>query len=257
MLVDNKEKMIDLYKMIFKRKSIRKFDKNLSISDLELEKLHNEIINNVPLIEGINVEFDIVDRKETTAKRGEYCLLMYSEEKPFFLENAGYMLEQIDLFLTSLDIGVCWYGVAKPEAMTYKGLKYVIMLAFGKCQSKDFRVDQSEFKRKPIKDIWKGNTFKEIANDLRIAPSGCNLQPWRIISKEKSIKVFREFSMNLFPDKKKEFYKETDFSLIDMGICLYYLDISLFHNGYTFHRKLHTEHSSHEELTQIATYHIE
>lgn len=257
MTVNNKEKILDLHKMIFKRKSIRKFDKNLSVSDQELEKLYNEIINIKPLISDINVEFAIVDRKKTTANRGEYCLLMYSEEKPLYLENAGYMLEQIDLFLTSLNIGVCWYGVAKPELMSYKGLKYVIMLAFGKCQSKDFRVDETEFKRKSIKDIWKGSTFREIANNLRIAPSGCNLQPWRIISEEKIIKVFREFNMNSFPEKKKEFYKETDFSLIDMGICLCYLEISLLHNGYTFNRKLHIKDSSHEALTQIATYNIE
>jgi hypothetical protein len=35
------------------------------------------------------------------------------------------MLEQIDLFMTSLNIGVCWYGVAKPKEMLYDGLKYV------------------------------------------------------------------------------------------------------------------------------------
>jgi uncharacterized protein YukE len=107
MLVNNQEKIIDLYEMMFKRKSIRKFDKKLLISEQELEKLRNEINNLVPLIDNINVEFVITDRKKTTASRGEYCLLMYSEEKPLYLENAGYMLEQTDLFLATLDIGVC------------------------------------------------------------------------------------------------------------------------------------------------------
>ena len=167
------------------------------------------------------------------------------------------MLEQVDLFLTTLDIGVCWYGVAKPEAMAHDGLKYAVMLAFGKCQSKDFRVDLSEFKRKPVKDIWKGNAFQAIGNELRIPPSGCNLQPWRMISEEKTIRVFRQFNMRSFPAKKREFYSETDFSLIDMGICLCYLELSLEYHGYSYNRKLHPDDIPHEELTQIATYHIE
>ncbi len=256
MSISNHEKIKKLHKMMYKRKSIRKFDKDLSISEQELEKLKNEIINITPLIEDINVEFLIVDRKKTTASRGDYCLLMYSEEKPFYLENAGYMLEQMDLFFAESNIGVCWYGVAKPETMIYKNLKYVIMLAFGKCQPEDFRVNQSDFKRKPIKNIWTGNLFLEVANDIRIAPSGCNLQPWRIMCEENNIKVFREFNMSSFPDKKRELYTEIDFSLIDMGICLYYMDISLGYYGYTYIRELDLEHTPNEELVQIATYHI-
>jgi hypothetical protein len=131
------------------------------------------------------------------------------------------------------------------------------MLAFGKCQPKDFRVDPSEFKRKPLKAIWEGNTFLEIGNELRIAPSGCNLQPWRIVSDENTISVYRHFNMNTFPAKKRAFYKETDFSLIDMGICLYYLDLSLKYHGYTYKKILHQENTSNQELTKIATYHIE
>ena len=94
MLVNNQEKIIDLYEMMFKRKSIRKFDKNLSVSNQELEKLKNGINNLVPLVDNINVAFVIADRKETTAQRGEYCLLMYSEEKPFYLQNVGICLSK-------------------------------------------------------------------------------------------------------------------------------------------------------------------
>ena len=153
----------DLYNMVFKRKSIRKFDKSLSISDEELTILQTKINELKPLKKDIKVRFVIVNRKQTNAKRGEYCLLMYSEKKSFYLQNVGYMLEQIDLFLASCNIGVCWYGVAKPQEMKYDGLKYVIMLAFGKCRSEDFRKDISEFKRKPINFIWHGNYFLEIA----------------------------------------------------------------------------------------------
>ena len=235
---------------------MRKFDRNLSISIEELGILEAKLKEIKPLVDDIKVQFVIVTRKQTTAKRGEYCLLMYSEEKPFHLQNAGYMLEQIDLFLTSLNVGVCWYGVTKPKNMQYEGLKYVIMLAFGKCRTEDFRNDISEFKRKSLSKIWQGDYFLDLAKVIRIAPSGCNLQPWRIYCSSNEIKVYKDTNKQSFPEKKLAYYNETDFSLIDMGICLCYLDISLMYKGFYFERELHQDHDTNKEMMNIATYQI-
>lgn len=247
-----------MYNMVFKRKSIRNFDKNLSISEDELQAIKDYIMKVEPLCPDIKVTFDIVDRKKTTAKRGEYCLVMYSEEKENHLQNAGYMLEQIDLFLASCNIGVCWYGVAEPKEHVSNGLKYIILLAFGKCSSDDFRKDISEFKRKEVEIIWNGNHFLEIAKAVRIAPSGCNQQPWRIFTKSDEIRVCAYSNTKAFPTKKLEYFNKTNFSLIDMGICLYYIELSLHHNGYSYERKLNQVHEahSHDELIEIATYYI-
>jgi hypothetical protein len=242
--------------MIFKRKSIRKFDKTLSISEEELVILEARINELKPLLKDINVQFSIVERDQTTAKRGEYCLLMYSEKKPFYLQNAGYMLEQIDLFLASYNIGVCWYGVAKPLDKQYAGLKYIIMLAFGKCRSVDFRKNVSEYKRKPINSIWHGNYFLDIAEVVRIAPSGCNLQPWRITCSNNEIKVCKNSTTKGFPNKKLALYRETDFSLIDMGICLCYLEICLSQKSFSYERQLHEENEAGNLLMDIADYYI-
>lgn len=57
------------YPMIFKRKSL-------------LEK-------------HIRVEIKIVPKNETTCKRGEYCILLFSEKKR--LKNIGYIKTQLDL----------------------------------------------------------------------------------------------------------------------------------------------------------------
>lgn len=246
----------DLYPVVFKRKSIRKFDKNLSITEEELTSLNRKINELKPLANDIKVQFVIKDRKQTTAKRGEYCLLMYSEEKPCYLQNAGYMLEHVDLFLATCNIGVCWYGVAKPQEQILNGLKYVIMLAFGKSKSSDFRKDISEFKRKDERIIWQGDYFLDIAKVVRIAPSGCNLQPWRIFCNSNEIKVYKYSNTKSFPAKKLAFYNETDFSLIDMGICLCYLEISLLYHGYNYEKKLTPDNDSIEELVEIASYHI-
>lgn len=251
-------KIPELYNMVFKRKSIRKFDKSLSISKEELISLNTKINGLKPLLADIKVQFDIVERNKTTAKRGEYCLLMYSEEKPCHLQNAGYMLEQIDLFLASCNIGVCWYGTVKPKEKISNVLKYVIMLAFGKCKSSDFRKNISEFKRKEERIIWKGNYFLDIAKVVRIAPSGCNLQPWRIFCNSNEIKIFKNSNRKSFSAKKLAYYNEIDFSFIDMGICLCYLEISLLYNGYCYERKVNQDDdsNSNEELIEIATYHI-
>lgn len=244
------------YNIIFKRKSIRKFDKNLSVSYEELKKINERINALEPLIDNIKIQIDLVDKKQTTAKRGTYCLLMYSEEKPGYLQNAGYMLEQLDLFLASLNIGVCWYGVARPKSSINNGLKYVVMLAFGKCLPEDFRQNISEFKRKDIHLIWEGDPMPDIAEVVRLAPSGCNLQPWRFCCAKNEISVCRNVNMNGFPAKKMELYNETDFSYVDMGIVLYYLEIALEHKKLSYDRFISKNFESKEEMIEIAKYRL-
>lgn len=72
-----------------------------------------KIKNLIPLVNGIKIKYKIVPREKTTSKRGEHCLLIYSEEKEHYLLNIGYMFEQLDLYLASKNIGVCWYGMGK------------------------------------------------------------------------------------------------------------------------------------------------
>ena len=93
--------MDELYKMIFKRKSVWKYSDDLKISDTELEDINKKIKELVPLVDSIKVKCVIAPREETTSKRGEYCLLIYSEEKDNYLLNVGYMFEQLDLYLAS------------------------------------------------------------------------------------------------------------------------------------------------------------
>lgn len=246
-----------LYDMIFKRRTFRKFDRSLSLSEKELVEIQSTILKVEPLLKTIEVRMRIVNRNQTTAKRGQYCLLLYSEEKPFYLVNAGYILEQIDLLMASCHIGVCWYGVAKPKEMHFEGLNYVIMLAIGKCKPEDFRKNISEFRRKPVNDIWEGHFIPELAGVIRLAPSGCNLQPWRITCSGKEIKVYKQSTMKSFPEKKRILYEQTDYSCIDIGICLCFLEISLLYNGYCFKRVLNHNTGPHEEGLEIASYEID
>lgn len=46
--------------------------------------------------------------------------------------NAGFIGEQLDLWLVEHNIGSLWFGIGKPDEPTYNGLYYVIMIAVHK-----------------------------------------------------------------------------------------------------------------------------
>ena len=115
-----------------------------------------------------------------------------SEKKDNYLQNIGYLGEQLDLYLVSKNIGTLWFGIGKVKEKNLDGLDFVIMIAISKVDSEDkFRKDMFKSKRKNLEEIWSGDHFLNIANIVRFAPSACNTQPWLVESKEKELKVYR------------------------------------------------------------------
>lgn len=227
-------------------------DEALSLTEDELREVKQTTEKLIPLINDIKVRFKVVERANTTAKRGEYCLLMYSGKKPLYLLNAGYMQEQMDLLLTLHEIGVCWYALAKPKGTQLNGLDYVIMLTFGKSRPQDFRNNISEFKRKSREELWQGDFDSDVTEAVRLAPSACNTQPWRIVSNSNCIKVYRNTKIKSFiPPSKLPYYNS-----IDMGICLCFLEISVIKKGYEFDRRLILQEKFSPDLLKIASYSI-
>ena len=128
------------------------------------------------------------------------------------------------------------------------------MLAFGKCLAENFRYNTSEFKRKDPRLIWKGNFMPDIASVVRLAPSGCNLQPWRFSCAKNEIIVYRNVNMKKFPAKKKALYDETDFSFIDMGIVLHYLEIALKYKQFKYIKIIRLNYNPEKEEIEVAKY---
>ena len=139
----------------------------------------------VPLYADIKVRMDIVGRKQvkcicpwTTPQ----LIAVYSEEKEGWLENVGFLFQQMDLYLQTLGLGVCWLGMGRmnPKTTTsVEGMQFVIMLAFGYPKADPLRTDVREFKRKPMEEITdKADPRLEPA---RLAPSAVNSQPWYFI----------------------------------------------------------------------------
>ena len=245
-----------LYEIIFKRKSFHLF-RNIGKEKItleELEDIEKEFIKLKPLVEDIKVKIKIVNN--TTCHRGqEYCILFYSEKKDNYLQNIGYLGEQLDLYLVSKNIGTLWFGIGRPKEKEIDGLDYVIMMAIAKVDSSDkFRKDMYKSKRKDISEIWNGDSYLDIANIVRFAPSACNTQPWKVESSDKELKIYRyrkEGKRGIMP-KNMVIY----FNQIDVGIFLCFLEICLNKNQIYFNRSLFVEEDHEKELNLLAIYKI-
>lgn len=245
------------YQMIFKRKSFHLFRErnNISISLEEIEKIKEFFKNCKPLIEDIKVDIKIKKADETTCKRNEeYCICLYSENKDNYLANIGYIGEQMDLYLASLNIGALWFGIGKVINDDNK-LEFVIMIAIAHVNEEKFRSDMYKSKRKPLEEIWIGEEYKEIGNIVRFTPSACNTQPWKVYVNNNKLEVYRYKK----PGKRgiMPVDKVIRYNRIDMGIFLFMLELCLEKYNIKYNKELFNDNSSDDVLeTKIASYNI-
>lgn len=243
-----------LYQMVFKRKSFHIFKNTLIISEEELAQIETAFLECKPLIPEIKVSMKIVPAAATTCKRGqEYCILLYSEKKEGYLPNIGYLGQQLDLILASMNIGALWFGIGKTDVRSDGELDFVIMIAIAKMEETKFRKNMFKSKRKPIEEIWFGEYYLEAGNIARFAPSACNTQPWIVESNEQELRVFRykkPGKRGIMPADKVSFYNR-----IDIGIFLLILEVCLKHGGIVFERTLF-EDKKEEKKNLVAIYAI-
>lgn len=247
----------NLYDMIFKRKSFHLFRNigNEHITEDELKEIEIEFNNFKPLVEDIKVKIKIV-KDSTTCKRGqEYCILLYSEKKDNYLQNIGYIGEQLDLYLVSKNIGTLWFGIGKVEEKQLDGLDFVIMIAIAKIDSEEkFRKNMYKSKRKELSEIWNGDYHLDVANVVRFTPSACNTQPWLVESSEKELKVYRyrkPGKRGIMPVNMVKYYNQ-----IDIGIFLCLVELCLNKNNIKFEKTLYIEEDVDNEKNLTAIYKI-
>ena len=244
----------NLYQMIFKRKSFHLF-RNIGkehITEDEIKEIENVFATLKPLEDDIKVKIKI--SKDTTCRRGqEYCILFYSEKKENYLQNIGYLGEQLDLYLVSKNIGTLWFGIGKPSEKEYDGLDFVIMMAIAKVDDDSkFRKDMYKSKRKDISEIWDGDYFLDIANIVRFAPSACNSQPWKVKANEKELKVYRyhkQGKRGIMPKDMVMYYNQ-----IDIGIFTCFMELCLEHNGVDYEKQVFKEQDHEGEYNLLAIY---
>ena len=247
----------NLYEDIFKRKSFHLFRGvgEGRIERSELEEIGRAFDDFDRLYPEIRTAIRILPADEVNFKRDvEYCILIYSEKKDNYLMNAGYLGQQLDLYLVHHDIGSLWFGIGKPDMKTYEWLDYVIMIAVRKVNDRSlFRKDMFKAKRKPLDEIWAGDTLG-IAETARFSPSACNSQPWFVRNENGIITVSRykqPGKRGIMPAKAVSYYNR-----IDVGIFLCILELCMAHNNIGFERTLFPDDGGDREYTRSAEYRI-
>ena len=180
-----------LNEMIYHRKSCRQFT-GKPVDGSMIEKILS--FDPKPLYPDIKVRMDIVSRDKvkcicpwTTPQ----LIAIYSEEAEGYLENIGFLFQQMDLYLQTLGLGVCWLGMGRMNPKTtqqVEGMKFVILLSFGHPKGDQLRRDGKGFKRKSMEHISdKADVRLEPA---RLAPSAVNSQPWYFTHEDDTIHVY-------------------------------------------------------------------
>ncbi|MDO5443382.1 MAG: nitroreductase family protein [Bacteroidia bacterium] len=247
----------EFYTAIFKRKSFHLFrnvgDEKLSHEELKgIEDAWNGF---EALYPDIRTAIRIVPSAQVSIKRdSEYSILIYSEKKPNYLMNAGYLGEQLDLYLVNNGIGSLWYGLGKADEPGFDGLEYVIMITVHKVSDASlFREDMFKAKRKPLEEIWTGDTLG-LAEIARFAPSACNSQPWKIMNENGELRIFRntkEARVGIMPPRMAKY-----FNRIDIGIFLCILEICMAEKGILAMRELFPDDTDFGD-SLVAKYKIE
>ena len=242
--------MQEIYPYIFKRKSFHRFGPFEPFAQQEKDSLLELFALVDPLDASIKTRILLVPIGQTTCKRGEYCILIYSEQRGAYLENAGYMGAQLDLLLAGKDIGCCWYGVGRPRQESHEGLRFVIMLAIAKQEPSLFRKDYTKAKRKSVDEIWEGDALFSVSHVVRYAPSACNTQPWLVRKEGQYLWVFRVSGKRGIMSKALVGY----YNHIDLGIFLCFLELCLEHETMAFRRMMVADEAALDNRTLCAEY---
>lgn len=169
-----------------------------------------------PLNNDINYYYEILTADEVNIRtrwRAPYYLVLYSEKKDNYLENIGFVFQQVSLFMQSIGIGSCWVGLA---SLKVKHPEFVIMIAFGK--SNQMTREISKFKRKKLSEI--SDSIDEKLKPAQLAPSAINSQPWYFKHTDDGFNVY-QVKQNIL---KRQILKK--WNPIDVGIALAHLYVS-------------------------------
>ena len=212
---------MDLVNQIYVRKSCRKYVEDT----VDMGPIHEYIATVNPLNENINYNYKILTKDEINLKTrwsAPYYLALFSEKKENYLENIGFIFQQVSLFLQSIGLGSCWVGLA---SLKQKNPEFIIAIAFGK--SNDLTRDISSFKRKNLSEISDSEDVR--LKPAQLAPSAINSQPWFYQHSDDGFDVY-QVKHNIL---KRQVLKK--WNPIDMGISLAHMYVA---NEKTFEFKI-------------------
>lgn len=218
MIVDN----MDLKEAIYKRQSIRKYDQT-PLDSKTLDGLRTFIDNTRVLNPNIKWSYDIVGSENVRMLqrfKSPHYLLIFSESKENYLQNIGFIFQQVDLYLQSNGIGSCWIGAGSPKNYENPNPEqdFVILMMFGRSQGEIYR-ELSQFERKIICEI--SDERDDRLMPARYAPSAANTQTWYFThNKDGSYNVYRN-KRRIRLNKKMDAWNQ-----VDIGIALAHMYVA-------------------------------
>lgn len=210
---------MELKEMIGRRKSVRSYASE-PISEEERAEIEAFIAGMKPLNPELRIGWEIVPSSKVKCIlpwKAPQLVAIYAGNEEGALENAGFLFQQLDLYLQGRGIGACWLGMGKPEQQlaAKDGLPFCMLLAFGHPAGDALREDPAEFKRKALREI--ADEPDRRLEPARLAPSSTNSQPWYFTHGDGVIHVWRGIRGGLM---RKAFER---MNRIDMGIALAHL----------------------------------
>jgi nitroreductase len=211
-----------LYETIFKRRSVRKYDKDALAPDV-LDDIKSYLAN-IKQLKNENAVFKFVGKNEVSNNWAPHYVLAFCADTTTAYINVGFVLQELDLYLQSKGLGVCWLGIPKPKDKSDKET-YAIMLAFG-ATSEPERAGEKDFSRFPISKI--SNEDNPVARAGMLAPSAVNSQPWHFTFEQNRVLI--NFAANAMLSKivlKRKMNK------VDIGIVTKIIEVALLKEGKT------------------------
>ena len=183
---------MELNDMIPRRRSVRKYDQE-PVNPKTLAQICDFCRTARPLYPNIRTEVRLVSKEDVRFYfpwKAPHLLAIYSETTPGYLENIGFLFQQVDLYIQSLGLGSCWMGLGKlrsPEEPP-AGMEFVILIAFGNPENAPLRSGSQDFQRKSLSEI--SDLEDARLEPARLAPSSTNSQPWFFIHHGQTIHAY-------------------------------------------------------------------
>lgn len=219
---------MNLYEAIGCRHSVRKYT-DKEVPEKLLAQIRSYFEKTSRLNDRIRTELDILDNTKGKAgvkglwkAEAPYYLAIYSEQEEGSERNAGYIMEQMVLYMTVKGLGTCYLGGSHPSVKSKNGKKCMMLVAFGYPEGRLYR-ESPLAKRLPLNElcIFKeeaGEQMKTILRAARLAPSAFNSQPWRFIVYSDRIYVFAQ--KNRIPGKSARAMREFSIGIMLSHIML-------------------------------------
>lgn len=187
------------YETILRRKSIFQF-KMKPIGNEILDKVQSIYEDAIPYDGNLDLYYKIFNclehNKEVKSNiHAPYYFVLYAQSSQKDLINAGCIIQQVSIFLTSKGIGTCYVNPRSIKAVeTMENKQVVGVMAFGIAKGELFR-SSTTAKRLSLNKlcVYKetpSQNVKLLLEAARLAPSYLNSQPWRFVVYGNRIHVF-------------------------------------------------------------------